>query len=282
MAGFGISPVLLAPIAAWCLKLFASTDVSGALVNGVSATMIALEVFTCLVVGVLAQFIRNPLEGFVARRSASRPALPPGAEFDTRAMLATAQFWLLYIMYFCRASAGLMFISVAQDLGKRALGEWAFFAVVVVSAGNTGGRILAGVISDRIGRQWTLFTEFVCQALVVAVLFWLTRHGGGGWAVILVVVFLLGMNYGANLAIFPSACKDYFGIRNFGLNYGWMFTAFGSAGLVMPWVHGRIRDVTDSSDTAYIIILIMMTLSAILAVVSRFLGAPALQSSKIG
>jgi OFA family oxalate/formate antiporter-like MFS transporter len=275
VAGFGISPVLLAPMAAWCLKLFATTDASGTAVNGVSATMIALGLFTWLVVGVLAQFIRNPPEGFVARRKAARSAPPAGAEFDTRAMLASAQFWLLYVMYFCGASAGLMFISVAQDLGKRALGEWAFFAVVVMSAGNTSGRILAGVISDRIGRQWTLFTEFVCQALVVAGLFWLTRHGGGDWPIILAVAFLLGMNYGANLAIFPSACKDYFGIRNFGLNYGWMFTAFGSAGLIMPWVNGRIRDVTGSSDVAYVIILVMMSLSAVLAVISRQLGAPA-------
>jgi hypothetical protein len=92
--------------------------------------------------------------------------------------------------------------------------------------------------------------------------------------VILPVVFLLGMNYGANLALFPAACKDYFGIRNFGLNYGWMFTAFGTAGLVMPWINGRIKDVTGSFDLTYVIIISMMLLSAILAVISRKLGLP--------
>ena len=74
-------------------------------------------------------------------------------------------------MYFFGAAAGLTFISVASDLGKHALGSLAFLAVVVLAVGNSSGRILAGVLSDRIGRQWTLLAEFVCQAVVVAVLY---------------------------------------------------------------------------------------------------------------
>ena len=66
---------------------------------------------------------------------------------------------------------------------------------------------------------------------------------------------MLGFNYGTNLAVFPAACKDYFGIRNFGLNYGCLFAAFGSAGLIMPWVNGFIEDRTGSGDLSYAIII---------------------------
>jgi MFS transporter, OFA family, oxalate/formate antiporter len=274
VAGFGISPVLLAPLTSWLLRFFETTDASGTTIKGISNTMIALGVFTWVVVGLLAQFVRNPPEGLTSGKSAFRSVKASGQEFATRTMLGTTQFWLLYVMFFCGASAGLMFISVAQDLGKHALAELSFIAVVVLAAGNTGGRIFAGVLSDRIGRQWTLFSAFVFQGLVVAALFRLSDHGGGTWPVILPVVFLLGMNYGANLALFPAACKDYFGIRNFGLNYGWMITAFGLAGLIMPWLNGRIKDTNGSSDPAYIIILVMMALSAIIAVVSQHLGQP--------
>ena len=183
-------------------------------------------------------------------------------------------------MYFCGAAAGLTFISVAQDLGKRSLGELAFVAVVVIAAGNTFGRIFAGVLSDKIGRQWTLFSAFVCQGLMVATLYRLTSQGGGTWHVVLPVVFLLGMNYGANLALFPAACKDYFGIRNFGLNYGWMFTAFGSAGLIMPWVNGT-HHVYGSFDMAYVIIFVMMAFSAVLAVISQKMGQPKERSKSV-
>ncbi len=274
VAGFGIAPVLLAPLTSWLLRLFEFTDASGTVYKGISSTLISLGIFTWVVVGLLAQFIQNPPEGFVSAKNTARRAKPDGAEFATKAMLGTVQFWLLYAMYFCGAAAGLTFFSVAQDLGKRSLGELAFFAVVIIAVGNTFGRISSGVLSDRIGRQWTLFCAFVCQGLMVATLFFLARHGGGTWMIILPVVFLLGMNYGANLALFPAACKDYFGLRNFGLNYGWMFTAFGSAGLIMPWVNGRIKDVTGNFNLAYVIIISMMTLSALLALVSQKLGQP--------
>jgi len=274
VGGSGMAPVLLAPLTSWLLKLFETTDAAGNTVTGISSTLITLGVITWAVAGILAQFVSNPPEGLMATRSASRTAHRTGEEFTTRNMLATAQFWLLYLMYFCGASAGLTFISVAKDLGKHSLGELAFLAVVTIAAGNTFGRIFAGTMSDKIGRQWTLFSAFICQAAVVAVLFGLTHHGGGTWMVILPVVFLVGMNYGANLALFPAACKDYFGIRNFGLNYGCMFTAFGSAGLVMPWVNGRIKDVTGSFDMTYVIIISMMVVSAAIAMISRKLGQP--------
>ena len=74
--------------------------------------------------------------------------------------------------------------------------------------------------------------------------------------------------------MFPAACKDYYGIRNFGLNYGCLFAAFGSAGLVMPWVNGLIEDRTGSSDLSFVIIIVSLAAAAVLAVVSRLLGRP--------
>ena len=188
-------------------------------------------------------------------------------------MLRTAQFWILFAMFWFGSAAGLTFISVASDLGKHALGSLAFLAVVVLAVGNASGRIVTGMISDRVGRQTTLLVEFVWQALVVAALYRLSR-GDAGWAPILAVVFMLGFNYGTNLAVFPATCKDYFGIRNFGLNYGCLFAAFGSAGLVMPWVNGLILDRTGSSDLSYAIIIALLAAAAVLSVVSRLVGQP--------
>ena len=276
VAGFGLAPVVLAPLTAWFLDLFATTGADGVVEKGVSETMIALGVITWVVVGMLALLVHNPPEGHLvqppsgAAAAAARAARP---EFTWRHMLRTAQFWLLFAMYFFGASAGLTFISVASDLGKHALGSLAFLAVVVMAAGNASGRILTGTLSDRIGRQWTLLVEFVWQALVIAALYKLSDSDAGP-ALVLIVVFMLGFNYGTNLAVFPAACKDYFGIRNFGLNYGCLFAAFGSAGLIMPWVNGFIEDRTGSGDLSYAIIMGLLVCAAVLAVVSKFVGQP--------
>ena len=246
VAGFGLAPVVLAPLSAWFLDLFASTNAQGVVEQGVSETMIALGIITWVVVGGLALFVRNPPEGHLvqppAGGGAARIVRP---EFSWRQMLRTTQFWLLFVMFFFGAAAGLTFISVASDLGKHALGAKRSSWSSCWRVGNSTGRILTGTLSDRIGRQWTLLVEFIWQALVVAALYKLSS-GDASWAPILAVVFMLGFNYGTNLAVFPAACKDYFGIRNFGLNYGCLFAAFGSAGLIMPWVNGLIEDKTGS------------------------------------
>jgi MFS transporter, OFA family, oxalate/formate antiporter len=272
--GVGAAPVLLAPLATALLDAFATTTRGGVVEKGVPATMVVLGVIAWVVIGSLALLIRNPPEGFDARppSTVGRPVARP-VEFSVGAMLRTAQFWLLFLMFFFAAAAGLTFISIAQDLGKAALGANAFVAVVVLAAGSTTGRVLAGFVSDRIGRQWTLFSVFVFQTVVVAVLYWMSANDSVSLAV-LVVVFFLGFNYGSNLSLFPAACKDYFGLRNFGLNYGCLFFAFGLAGLVMPYANGAIRDATGSYTLSYVILIGLMILAAGMSQISRILGQP--------
>lgn len=273
VAGFGLAPVVLAPLTAWLLDVFATTTQQGGEVKGVPGTMITLGVLTWAVVGICALFVRNPPEGHLVQPppAAAAAARLVRREFVWKDMLRTSQFWILFAMFWFGSAAGLTFISVASDLGKHALGSLAFLAVVVLAVGNASGRVLAGMLSDRIGRQMMLLIEFIWQALVVAALHKLNA-GDAGWAPILAVVFMLGFNYGTNLAVFPAACKDNFGIRSFGLNYGCLFAAFGSAGLIMPWVNGFILDRTGSGDVSYAIIAGLLVAAAALSVVSRLVG----------
>jgi MFS transporter, OFA family, oxalate/formate antiporter len=269
VGGTGMAPVFLAPLSFWLLRFFQNTSSTGVVEEGISQTMIVLGLVVWAVIGVLSRFITNPPLDSASMRGhfSSTGAIP--VTISWRSMMRTGPFWALYFMYFCGAAAGLTFISVAQDLGKQALGELAFTAVAVLAAGNTLGRILAGWVSDRIGREMTLFTAFVCQGLVVAGLYWTSTHGGGGWAAILIIAFFLGLNYGSNLSLFPAACKDRFGLSNFGLNYGCLFSSFGLAGLVMPWLNGLIKDRTGDFRLSCSLIAAMLAASAVLALVMR-------------
>ena len=269
VGGTGMAPVFLAPLSSWLLGVFATTGPAGVIEKGISQTMIVLGLILWAVIGCLSRFITNPpLDSAAMGRHFSSSGESP-VSVTWRAMLRLPQFWALYFMYFCGSAAGLTLISVAQDLGKLAMGELAFLAVAVLAAGNTSGRILAGWVSDRIGREMTLFTAFACQGLVILALYWASGHGGGDWASILAIAFLVGANYGANLALFPAACKDRFGLSSFGLNYGCLFTAFGLAGLIMPWLNGLIKDRTGDFLLSYLIIIAMMAASAVLALASQ-------------
>jgi MFS transporter, OFA family, oxalate/formate antiporter len=275
VAGFGLASVYIAPLATFLLDHFARRGPTGVLEKGVSSTMLLLGVGFLVVVIVLSQLLRNPPSGYAAAPAGSKAssARPPASDHGARAMLRSPQFYVLWLMYFAGAAAGLTFISVAQGLGKRSLGELAFLVVVVLAVGNAGGRVVAGLVSDRIGRLWTVCGVHVLQAGAVLLLYFV--KGGASWPVILALVCLIGANYGSNLSLFPAASKDLFGLKNFGLNYGILFSAWGAAGLTMPWVNGAITDATGGDGWTYLIIVGLLLLGAGLTFASRALGARA-------
>lgn len=260
VAGFGLASVYIAPTAQALLNAF-----------GVSMTMIIFGVaFLVIVVG-LSQLLRNPPEGYVPfdpkaeKRPKNVAAARPPVDMNWKEMLKTSDFWMLWTMYVFGAAAGLMVIGSAASMAKASLGEAAFVAVAVLAVGNAGGRILAGVISDRIGRQWTLFIAFMVQCVMVLVpLFF-----GGNAVVLLFAVLLIGACYGANLTLFPSATKDQFGMKTFGMNYGLMFTAWGVGGLILPRIAGMVKDLTGKEDIAFYIASALMVCGAIMALINQ-------------
>ena len=114
------------------------------------------------------------------------------------------------------------------------------------------GRIAAGTLSDRIGRKTTLFTCFAIQAVLI-ILLSLTSEGSflAQPVVLALLSALIGASYGANLALFPSITKDYYGLKNFGVNYGLVFTAWGLGGFMLALLAGRVYDQTQAFTFAY-------------------------------
>jgi MFS transporter, OFA family, oxalate/formate antiporter len=138
-----------------------------------------------------------------------------------------------------------------------------FVLVAVLAVGNGGGRILAGTMSDKIGRKATLFLCFVMQAVLI-VLLALTRQGTilAHPAVLALLSALIGANYGANLALFPSVTKDYYGLKNFGVNYGLVFTAWGLGGFMLSLLAGKVYDQTQAFTFAYYCSAVLLVAAA--------------------
>jgi OFA family oxalate/formate antiporter-like MFS transporter len=256
VAGFGLASVYIAPTAQALLGAY-----------GVSTTMMIFGVAFFVIVVSLSQFLRNPPAGYIPfdakadQRPTTTAASRPPVDMEWHQMIRTTNFWMLWTMYAFGAAAGLMVIGSAASMSKAALGPSAFVAVVVLSVGNAGGRVLAGVASDIIGRQLTLFFAFLMQAGLVLIPVY---HGDDSIA-LLFAVTMIGACYGANLTLFPSATKDHFGMKSFGLNYGVMFTAWGVGGLILPRVAGMAKDITGKEDLAFYIASGLMVCGAILA-----------------
>jgi len=87
--------------------------------------------------------------------------------------------------------------------------------------------------------------------------------------ILLFALMTIGACYGANLTLFPSATKDHFGMKSFGLNYGVMFTAWGVGGLILPRIAGMVKDMTGKEDIAFYIASGLMVCGALLAIFNQ-------------
>jgi MFS family permease len=236
VAGFGLAPVYLAPLTDHLMK-------SG----GVAHAMAFFSIFFVIAVVGLAQFLKNPPAGFSAapQNSSAAAAKNISASSTPSEMLRSPMFWLLWAIYFIGAGAGLMVIGSVSGMAKKSMGANAFIAVAVLAVGNAGGRIIAGILSDKIGRKWTLMLVLAVQAALMFAAIPVTA--GKDTALIVLLATFIGFNYGANLALFPSLTKDFWGLKNFGMNYGVLFTAWGVGGFVLSLLQQRLTAAAGGS-----------------------------------
>jgi OFA family oxalate/formate antiporter-like MFS transporter len=142
-----------------------------------------------------------------------------------------------------------------------------FVLVAVLAVGNGGGRIVAGMLSDRIGRKATMILCFVFQAVLIILLSQASdKNGIGTIPAMAIISALIGANYGANLSLFPSITKDFYGLKSFGMNYGLVFTSWGVGGFMLAYLAGRMYQVHQTFSYAYYGASILLILAAITAI----------------
>ena len=228
VAGFGLASVYIAPLAKYLLENYS-----------LQQAMLFFGIAFMVVVCSLASLLMNPPDGFVPsgfvdrRPSSDQRAAFVDVNLGPLEIMKTGTFWLLWLLYFIGAGAGLMVIGSVAGMAKASLGANAFLAVALLAIGNASGRVAAGIMSDKIGRSRTLAIVFLCQAALMFLAMPLTGSGSSNALLLVLLATMIGFNYGANLAIFPTFTKDLWGIDHFGVNYGLVFTAWGIGGFVM-------------------------------------------------
>ena len=181
-------------------------------------------------------------------------------------MLRTPQFYLLWLMYAFASFAGLMIIGHMAKISTMQLPgvELGFILVAILAIGNAGGRIIAGLVSDKLGRTKTMLLVFISQAMVLMLF---SRFSTA--ALLIAGAAAVGFNYGANLSLFPSATADYFGTKNMGVNYGLVFTAWGVGGVFGGMVAGKIVDLTASYNMAFAVAAVLCLFASGLTFVTK-------------
>jgi len=207
--------------------------------------------FAALVI--LGSFLMvNPPEGWRPpgwSPDTAQAAVSGGVEFSEKEMVGTPQFWALFFIFTAGAMAGLMVIGIIGLFGKDALTNHGIeLAKADIIAGtamglffafmNGFGRIAWGTISEKTGRKKAIVLMTTLQGVMMIVFFFI---GGYEWG-LYIGAAVIGFNFGGNFALFPAATADYFGNKNVGTNYPWVFMAYGVGGTLGPILGGAMGD----------------------------------------
>ncbi len=255
VAGFGSASAYVSPLANSLI-----------LSMGVSRTILALGISMLVVVLLLAQLIKSPPAGYTPPGSqpVAGGAADKRVDFTPKEVVKTWQFYDLWLMYAFGAGAGLMIISKLAMLVELQTGlTLGFLLVSILALGNGAGRVIAGSLSDKYGRKITLLGTLLFQAVLIILLSLASSDNVLGSTVVLVTLSaLIGANYGALLAVFPAISKDYYGLKNFGANYGLVYTSWGLGGFMLSLMAGRVYDATGSFSFAYNLAAILLVMAA--------------------
>jgi LPXTG-motif cell wall-anchored protein len=144
-----------------------------------------------------------------------------------------------------------------------------------MSVGNAAGRLVAGVISDKIGRATTLCIMLAFQAVLMFAAIPILGSDGSSPILVALIVTAMVFNYGTNLSLFPSFAKDSWGMKHFGMNYGLLFSAWGVGAFVLVRVSEMLKVKTGSMESSFIVAGVLLLVGAMMALTLRKQKAPA-------
>ncbi|MCA1424558.1 MULTISPECIES: oxalate/formate MFS antiporter [unclassified Bradyrhizobium] len=229
-AGFGAgAAITIVPIA----SMIAS--------SGYQHAFLTFGIAQGLVVFVLAFFIQPPRLSIPPKKKQLN--LPQTRiDFTPPQVLRSPVFWAMYLVFVMVASGGLMTAAqiapIAHDFGIAdtpvALAGFQMaaltFAISLDRIFDGFGRPFFGWVSDTIGREPTMFIAFGTAALMLLTL---SAYGRVPVVFVLATAVYFGV-FGEIYSLFPATCGDTFGAKFATTNNGMLYTAKGTASLLVP------------------------------------------------
>ncbi|WP_339386661.1 L-lactate MFS transporter [Vibrio caribbeanicus] len=258
-AGFGLAAIYLAPLTSMLIGQM-----------GIQSSFLILGIGILAIAVPLAATINNPPEGYQPKQpngteTKAQSSNQQDGDLDWKAMLKTPQFYSLWVMYAFAASVGLMVIGNITNIASvQANLPNAVYLASVLAIFNSGGRIAAGMLADKIGGIRTLLLAFIIQGINM-VLF--ATFDSELTLVIGTAVTALG--YGTLLAVFPTITAEFYGLKNYGTNYGVLYTSWGIGGAIGAAIVGFSMTSGEGYTLAYSISAALMGVCVLLGLTTR-------------
>src|SRR6202042_2205759 len=209
--------------------------------HGYQSAFLTFGIGQGVIVFILAFFLRKPQRPMpVKKKQLNLPQT--GIDFTPPQVLRSPIFWMMYLVFVMVAAGGLMTAAqiapIARDfnIADEPVGLFGFqmaaltFAISLDRIFDGFGRPFFGWVSDTIGREHTMFIAFGTAALMLLTL---SAYGHIPIVFVLATAIYFGV-FGEIYSLFPATTGDTFGAKYATTNNGMLYTAKGTAALLVP------------------------------------------------
>src|SRR6266849_5743958 len=241
--------------------------------SGYQATFLAFGIGQGLVVFILAWILRAPQRGEVAAPTEVRMHLRQSdRDYDWTQVLQSPIFWVMYVMFVMVGAGGLMATAnlapIAKDFKVDGIPVSLIgitlpaltFALSIDRILNGLTRPFFGWVSDQIGRENTMFIAFGLEAVGI----WALSVFGHDPVLFVILSGLVFFAWGEIYSLFPSTCTDVYGSRYATTNAGLLYTAKGTASLLVPFAN-VLATATGSWHSVFLVAAAMNLVAALAA-----------------
>jgi OFA family oxalate/formate antiporter-like MFS transporter len=237
--------------------------------SGYEATFLWFGIGQGLVVVALSLVLRPPRVGEAPPSTRLKQS---ARDYTPLEVLASPIFWVMYAMFVLVGAGGLMATAqlapIANDfqIAKVPVSLLGLtlpaltFALSIDRVLNGLTRPFFGWVSDRIGRENTMFIAFGLEAVGI----WALSAFGQDPVLFVVLSGLVFFAWGEIYSLFPSTCTDVYGSRYATTNAGMLYTAKGTASLLVPLANV----LAAASGGWYVVFIVAALMNAVAAIMS--------------
>ncbi len=285
VAGFGFGAMIWVKSAGEWFNLLEALNLFG--LGGVQSVFFVYGIVFMAAILLGSIVMIDPPQGYVPEgwtppeASAAGGAVSGMTNFEPREMLGTPQFYMTWLTFLFSAMAGLMVIGNIKLFGIDALKATGMDMKIASAVTGTAlawlailnglGRIIWGTVSDKIGRKMAIFLMCLFQGIIM----FLFYKMGSNPTTLIIGACIIGFNFGGNFALFPAITADYFGNKNVGLNYGYVFVSYGIAGVLGPQIAAYFKDAAKGNPdpalwvTPFMIAAVACMIGAAITLISK-------------
>ncbi|QCG50132.1 MFS transporter [Aeromonas schubertii] len=195
-----------------------------------------------------------------APRQQAAGSASAGRDFTLAEAMRKPQYWMLALMFLTACMSGLYVIGVAKDIGEKMVNLPAVVAanaVAIIAMANLGGRLVLGILSDKMPRIRVISIAQIITLAGMGLLLFVPLNANLFFLAVACVAF----SFGGTITVYPSLVSDFFGLNNLTKNYGVIYLGFGIGSIIGSIVASLFGGFMATFNLILVLLLVALVCS---------------------